>query len=148
PVNKPPFGLWLRASSPDSDRVAYAKFNSYQLRQAAIDGVKLKLQSPTRQVNVKVTSHGEPVAGATVKADLGFNIEMRSTTGANGIARLSLLPEQKLSRLTAWTDDQRVGGFSFSRTPPRDPEANEFEIELSQCRDQKLRFLAADGSPV
>jgi hypothetical protein len=149
PVNQPHwYSVWLRASSTSDDRVAYAKFNAYQLRQAAIDGVKLTLQSPTRHVDIKVLSEGQPVAGATVKAELGFGIELRSTTGANGIARLAMLPNQEVSQLTAWTDDHHVGGFSFNRSPPRDPEANEHTIELSKCRDQKLRFVTEDGTPV
>src|SRR5688572_21392875 len=93
PVNQPHwYSVWLRASSADSNRVAYERFNEYQLRQAAIDGLKLTLESPTRKVSIKVTDHGQPVPRATVKAELGFGIELRSTTGADGIARLALLP--------------------------------------------------------
>ena len=50
--------------------------------------------------------------------------------------------------MTAWTDDFRIGGFSFDRQPRRDPDANEHVVELSTCRDQTLRFLDQDGSPV
>jgi len=149
PVNQPHwYSIWLRVTSADSDRVAYKTFNEYQLRQAAIDGIKLTLESPTRQANIKVTDQGHPVAGAHVKADLVFGVELRSTTGPNGIATLALLPQQDLSILTAWTDDHRVGGFTFDRSPPRDPEADEHVIELSKCRDQKMRFVAENGSPV
>jgi hypothetical protein len=149
PVNRPrPYSLWLKASSADSDYVAYRTFNAYQLRQAAIDGLKLALQPPTRQVKITVTDQGRPVPGAQVKAQLGFGIELRSTTDVDGIARLALLPQQKLTDLTAWTDDHRIGGFTFHRSPPRDPEADEHVIELSKCRDQRMRFVADDGSPV
>jgi hypothetical protein len=149
PVNQSNwYSLWLKASSADSDRVAYMRFNEYQLRQAAIDGIKLSLESPARQVDVKVTDQGRPVSGATVNAELGFGIELQSTTNESGVARLALLPQQKLSHLTAWTDEHCIGGFDFSRTPPRDPEDDEHVIELSRCRDQKLRFVAEDGSPV
>jgi hypothetical protein len=143
-----PHPVWLRASSTDSDQVAYARFNAYQLRQAAIKGLKLQLQTPTRKVNIKVTDQGRPVSGATVNAEVGYGISLRSTTGADGIAQLALLPQQELTHLTAWTDDRRIGGFTFHRTPPRDPEANEHSIELSKCRDQKMRFVTDDGSPV
>src|SRR5687767_8953534 len=44
PVNQPHwYSLWLRASSSDNGQVAYAKFDAHQLRQAAIDGIKLTL---------------------------------------------------------------------------------------------------------
>ena len=89
PVNPSYWAVWLRASSGNSDRVAYVRLNKYQLREAAFGGLKLTLQSPTRQVDIKVTDQGQPVSGATVNADLGFGIELRSTTGANGIARLA-----------------------------------------------------------
>lgn len=149
PVNRVDwFSLWLRASSADSNRVAYAQLNRYQLRQAAINGLKLSLESPTRDVIVKVIQAGKPVSGATVKAEVGFGIELRSTTGENGVARLALLPRQEVSSLTAWTEDHRIGGYQFDRKPSRDPELDEHIVELSKCRDQKVRFVAEDGSPV
>ncbi len=149
PVNQPHwYSIWLRASSANSDRVAYKTLNEFRLRQAAIDGLKLTLESPSRQVDIKVIDQRQPVSGAEVKAELGFGIELRATTGANGIARLALLPQQELSHLTAWTEDHRIGGFTFSRKPPRDPDADEHVIELSKCRCQKMRFVAEDGSPV
>ena len=149
PVNGPNwYSIWLRASSADNDQLAYAKFNSYQLREAAINGCNLVLESPGRTVEVKVTDQGEPVAGASVKADLGFGIEELAVTATDGIARLAQLPKEEPSILTAWTGDQRVGGFTFDRTPPRDPDADEHVVELTKCRDQKLRFIAEDGSPV
>ncbi len=64
------------------------------------------------------------------------------------MAHVRLLPQQTLSRLTAWTDDHRIGGFSFTRTPVRDPDMNEQLVELSKCREQRIRFVADDGSPV
>jgi hypothetical protein len=149
PVNQPHwYSIWLIASSANGDRVAYKAFNAYQLRQAANDGIRLTLQPPTRHVTIKVTDRGQVVGGAMVKAELEFGIDLRSTTNANGTARFGLLPQQRLSGLTAWTGDHRVGGFSFNRKPPRDPDADEQVIELSKCRDQKMRFIAEDGSPV
>ena len=140
--------LWLTATSVRDHHVANKTLSAYELRQAAIDGLKLTLASPTRQVRIRVTDGGQPVAGAYVKVELKFGIEERSQTDANGIARFDLLPEQELSRLMAWTDDFRIGGFSFDRKPVRDPNATEQVVELSKCHDQTLRFLSEDGSPV
>lgn len=149
PVNQARwYSMWLKAASTNRDRVAYKKLNAFEFRQAAIDGIKLTLRSPTRHVEVKVVDEGQPVSGALVKAELGFGIELRSRADADGVVRLGLLPRQKLSRLTAWTDDFRIGGFSFNRKATRDPDADEHVVELSRCRDQKLRFVDQDGSPV
>lgn len=149
PVNQPHwYSTWLKATSAKGDRVAYKTFNEHELRQAAIDGIKLALQSPSRHVDVKVIDQGQPVVGATVKAELEFGIELHSVTGANGIARFGLLQLQELRRLTAWTDDHRIGGYSFDRSPPRDPNVDAHVVELSKCRDQKLRFVDERGTPV
>ena len=142
------YSAWLIAKSADGQSVAYKTLNQYQLRQAAIDGIKLTLQSPTRQVVVKVIDKGQPVANAEVKAELAFGIELRSKTNTEGVARIELLPRQEVSRLTAWTDDHRIGGYSFNRSPPRDPNADEYELELNKCREQRIRFVDQAGSPV
>ncbi len=149
PVNQEQwYSMWLKAASTDNEVAAYKQLNASELRQAAIDGIKLTLQTPSRHVVVKVIEGGQPVVDAHVKAELGFGAELRSRAGADGTCRIGLLPEQELDRLTAWTDDRRVGGFSFNRKPTRDPDANEHVIELSKCRDQTLRFIEEDGTPV
>lgn len=142
------YSLWLKATSAEGDRVAYQRLNAYELRQAAVDGIKLTLESPTRQVQVKVIDEGRPVFNAFIKAEVDYQIDLRLRTDADGIARFGLLQKQKLSSLTAWTEDYRIGGYQFHQTPPRDPTANEHVVELSRCRDQKLRFIDQDGKPV
>ena len=142
------YSMWLRVASKDGSLVQYIRLNMYQVRQAAIDGIKLTLQRPTRVMNVTVMHQGEPVPNAFVKTELGYGIELRERTDADGIAKFRLLPTQKPTRFTAWTEDFRIGGFSFNRQPPRDPNADQHEVELSQCRDQKLRFVDQDGAPV
>ena len=51
-------------------------------------------------------------------------------------------------QLSAWTDDFKVGGFVFHRDPPRDPQADKYEIKLDKCRDQLIRFTDTDNKPV
>lgn len=147
PVNRTRwYSMWLSVS--DRNCLGYVKLGDYELRQAALDGVTLTLQSPTRKLNVKVTDQGVPVADAFVKAELGYGIDLRTRTDADGNASFGLLPEQTPNRLTAWTEAFRVGGFSFSRKPARDPNADQHEVELSRCRNQKLRFVDEQGAPV
>lgn len=140
--------ILLKATSKASDHLAYETFTQEDLRQAAIDGVKLTLENPSRHLFVSVTDKGRPVSGAHVKAETKFGAELYSTTDASGIARFNLPLRQELWYLTAWTEDHRIGGFDFDRTPPRDPDAVRQTIELSPCRDQKIRFVDENGSPV
>jgi hypothetical protein len=148
PVNRlRPYSLWLTATAKDGSRLAIHKLNAFELRQAAIEGIRLTLQAPTRQIEVKVLADGKPVVGATVKAEVSFGVSVRATTDDDGIARLGLLADQTLEGLMAWTEE-RVGGFSFHRKPTRDPAANQHVIELSPCRDQTLRFVDVSGAPV
>src|SRR4051812_25803673 len=90
------YSMWLKAASASNDHVAYKTFNKYELRQAAVDGLKLTLQAPTRHIDVKVIDKGQPVAGANVKAEIGYGANLQSNTNANGVARLALLPRQEL----------------------------------------------------
>lgn len=149
PVNQQQWhSMWLRAASTDGSFVEYKRLSMFELRQAAIEGVRLTLQRPTREMKVKVTHQGKAVPNAMVKTDLGYGMELRERTSADGIATFPLLPTQAPSHLTAWTDDFRVGGFSFNRKPTRDPDAEQHEVELNACRDQKLRFVDPNGAPV
>ena len=47
----------------------------------------------------------------------------------------------KLIRLTAWTNDFKIGGYHFNRKPPRDPAGSQFTIELETCRSQLIRVV-------
>ncbi|QDT04264.1 hypothetical protein K227x_26540 [Rubripirellula lacrimiformis] len=149
PVNQQRWhSMWLRVASKDGALVGYQRVRMHQIRQAAIDGIKMTLQRPTRELKVRVTHQGQVIPAAAVKVDLGFGIELHERTGADGIAVFRLLSTQKPYRMTVWTDDYRVGGFSFNRKPTRDPSADQHDVELSQCRDQTLRLVDQDGAPV
>ena len=119
-----------------------------ELRQAATKGIDLRLVPTNRRVEVSVTHNGAQVANAHVNAELGGNMLLQSSTDAEGKATFQLSEGEKLAQLTAWTDDFRIGGYSFGRKPRRDPFGAEFTIELDNCRDQTVRFLDADNSPV
>lgn len=148
PVNRiRAYSLWLQAEAKDHSGVAMHRMNASALRQAAIDGVRLTLQAPERQVEIKVVAANQPVVGATVQVEVGFGNQFLATTDAQGIARVAVPERETLNRLMAWTDD-KVGGFTFSRKPRRDPAANQHLIELSPCRDQKIRFIDEQGAPV
>lgn len=140
--------LTLSASSAKNDFVASLMIDPRHLRQAAVNEVKLTLKNPTRQVVVKVVDHGQPVPEAMVKLNARFGVELQSRTDRLGMARLRLLPDWKLDHLMAWTDDFRIAGYYFDRRPVRDPNVDEHLVELSPCRDQKIRFVDQNGMPV
>src|SRR3954453_17711423 len=59
-VNQPIwYSMWLKATSTNNDHVAFKTLSEYELRQAAIDGIKLTLQAPTRHVDVRVIHKGQ-----------------------------------------------------------------------------------------
>jgi hypothetical protein len=149
PVNKAnQFSMWLMARSSDNNQVAYRLLNAFELRQAAIDGIRLTLKPATRHKTFLVQYEQRPVAAATVKIELGFGIELRAKTDADGVAHFDLLPDQQISQVTAWTDDFRIGGYTFGRRPTHDPNDDEFNVELSKCRDQRMRIEDEQGSPL
>jgi Thioredoxin-like len=149
PVNSAnPFSLWFIARSSHNHQVAYKRVNAYELRQTAIDGLRLTLQTPSLHKRFLVQEQGRPVSGATVKIELGYGIELRALSGTDGIAHFDLLADQEISQVTAWTSDFRIGGFSFGRQPTHDPNDDEFVIELTRCRDQRMRFVDQNNSPV
>ncbi|MEZ6080275.1 MAG: hypothetical protein R3C56_32780 [Pirellulaceae bacterium] len=141
--------MWIRVASRDEKFVAYQKLAAYELRHAAVNGLQFELTTqPTRTVAVRVEYQGQPAPNAWVNAELGYDINLRAQANEDGIATFHLLPEQQLARFTAWTDDFKMGGFSFNSKPTKDPAANEFTVELNQCQDRLLRVVDEEGSPV
>ncbi|TWT74468.1 hypothetical protein Pla123a_32910 [Posidoniimonas polymericola] len=148
PVNRTSwYSMQFRVASK-SGAVGYVKMTPDSLRQAAIDGKRVTLARPTRRVAVTVEHAGSPVAGAQVRADLGYNVELHTVTDADGVACFDLLPDQKLSSFTAWTDDRRVGGYQFGRKPTRNADEDSHVVELFDCRDLTIRFVDGEGNPV
>lgn len=130
-----------------NDEHAYLKIPSYELREKAMQGVKVSLQKPSRAVEVRVVDEGLPVVGAKVQASIGQS-KQRTRTDSRGIARIELLADQELSGLMAWTNDYRIAGFGFDRKPYRDPSLASYELELDACRDLTIRFVDQSGAPV
>ena len=135
--------LHVQAVSKDGRRMARADIPAFQLRQLAIDGLNLTLRPPERTVQVTVVENGKPVSKAHVAGEIG-GATFDAQTDDAGIVRFPFMNRDKLSQLTAWTDDFKIGGFSFHRMPPRDPSGKEFTIELERCRPQTIRLISDD----
>jgi hypothetical protein len=142
------YSLGITATTPHNNQSAAKFLANYELRQSAIDGLQLTLKKPVKKKRVRVTSNGQPVANATVKVELGVLQSSQAQTDAEGVAQFHLLDEQEISDVFAWTDDRRVGGYTLSRGPSRDPNAEEFPVELSDCRDLRIRFIDENEAPV
>jgi hypothetical protein len=141
PVGQPGwFNVHLHASSTDGRRVVSETISGFQLRRAAVDGLKLTIKPPERTVYVKVVDQGEPVPDAFVAADFA-GAPLTARTNGMGIARFPVRNRDKVSQLTAWTNDFRIGGYSFGRDPPRDPSGSKFTIEVERCRPQVIRII-------
>jgi len=138
----------IKAISADGEQLALKRLMLDEVREAAVKGLMLTMQPASRNVEVSVVYNGKPVADARVLVDPIQGITKSGRTDNLGVARFRLLPWQKLSSLHAWTDDFKIGGYSFNRTPARDTNANQHVIELISSRTQKLRFLDVDNSPV
>ncbi len=141
--------LELSATTTDTGRRATQGIQIRDLRQGAIDGVILQLADADRIVSVLVTEKKKPVAGAHVVADASGQFLVEGVTNDEGYVFFRLLEAEKLSQITAWTDNHLIGGYAFYRKPRRDPHGTTHTIELEECRDQTIRFLdAEDDSPV
>ncbi len=144
----PPFCLFLSATSPDGRRISRVMVRTGEIRQAAINGLVLKMKLADRMVEVTVVKDGKPATGARVTVEMQ-GPRVTAQTNDDGIATVGLMDREKVSQVTAWTDDFMIGGYSLNRNPPRDPHANRYTVELQRCRSQKVRVVNADDdSPV
>ena len=142
------YWLDIEAVSSDGGQSVCKRLLRHELREAAVGGLTLSMQAPSRKVEVTVTDQGKPVPDAQVLAELKQGSTKQVQTDPSGVARLGLLPNQKLLRLHAWTDDFRIGGYSFNKKPARNPNADQHVIELTSCRKQEIRFLDEENAPV
>ena len=150
PVGRPhwPY-VKLGAESSDGESRVFRAIRNRELRAAAVDGVELRLAPKNRVVGISVKHGGLSVANAHVSAQLGGTALLTGNTDSYGKVAFRLCEGESLSRLTAWTDDFRIGGYSFNRKPHRDPLGTDFTIDLEDCREQTVRFLdSEDNSPV
>jgi hypothetical protein len=142
------FTLRVNATSADGRQIVRETIHSCELRQAAIEAVTLRMKKPDRFVEVTVVDNGRPVSDASVAAEFAGD-RITAKTNDRGVATFAVMSRDKLSQLTAWTDDFRIGGYSLDRGRPRDPTAGKYTIELEKCRSQTIRLINdADKKPV
>ncbi len=138
------FRLDVNATSTDGRQIARKWILDDQIRQAAIDGLVLKMKKPERSVEVTVLANGQAVSDVSVAAEFEGGRVTGKTNGA-GVVAFPAMNHDKLSQLTAWTNDFKIGGYSFGRDPPRDPASGKYTIELETCRSQTIRIINDEG---
>ena len=141
----PSLRFW--AESKDGKLIAEHSVSSFDLRRAAQDGISITLK-PSRTFHVKVIFDGQAVSNANVEVENSSGHNVRGRTNELGELSVSIPKMSELRKLSAWTEDKRIGGYSFRDGPPRDNLANEHVIELSKCREQKIRVVDESGNPV
>ncbi len=141
PVGRPGrFHIDLAAASAGGQRIARMGLDSFRVREAAIEGLELTIKPPERVLDVTVVEKGMPVRDAFVIADVG-GAPLTGQTNDKGVASFPLMNRDKLVRLTAWTNDFKIGGYYFNRKPTRNPAGSQFTIELEKCRSQLIRLI-------
>lgn len=136
----------INVSTEDGRLQAVKTLSCAQFRSAAIDGLTLVVEPATRLVEIAAVFDGKPAPGATVRMRTKNSLHEQAT-GPDAVARFSLLPRDQLLSVMAWTNDYKVGGYSFFSKPQRDAASNNHEIQLHTCRDQRIRLTDIDGKP-
>lgn len=142
------YSLRIGAKSSDSLERFGISLTPIDLRQVAIDGLRIELQRAIRTVSFNVVHDGKPVANANVRVGVSDGPGIKGKSSRDGVFRVDLLAREKLNSITVWTEDHRMGGFRFSDRPARDPKANSHTVELASCRDQVFRVVDGEGNPV
>lgn len=139
--------LQIQAESRDAKRRASVSVMRPALRQIAMNGLILTLHPSARTVKAKLVHDNTPVANANLDVQTSSGAMLHFLSDEAGGVEIGLLPDERISSLTAWTDEPLFGGFQFSRGPVRDPNADTQTIELFACREQKIRVVDGQGNP-
>lgn len=142
------FYYLFEAATEDGRLQVCRGVSNLELRTAAIEGLQLQLLPADRPLDILVQYQGAPVADAFVTAFAGARL-LEGKTDQHGHAIFQVCEGEKLTRVTAWTDDFRIGGFQIGSKPHRDPRGSEFTVDMVLCRAQKICLKSAvDGTPV
>uniref|UniRef100_UPI003568E443 thioredoxin family protein n=1 Tax=Stieleria sp. TaxID=2795976 RepID=UPI003568E443 len=113
-----------------------------------LNGVTLQAERPSRTVTFTLQHAGKRVAKANVRVRLDSGVELSAVADDDGVAEFTLLSHETISAVTAWSQNERIGGYQFSRKPMRDPTADSHTIELFQCRPCPIVVKDIDGQPL
>lgn len=144
----PEFLIKMKATSSDGKKGILKTVSAYEIRQLAIGGLKLKLLPFDHIAEVAVTDGDKPAQGAFVSANVdGFFLQEK--TDKAGIARYPLLIGNTINRITAWTEDHKLGLMQPTDQGADKPVENRYSIKLAPCRTKVIRvFDKASNTPL
>lgn len=148
PVNKHRwYSIVIDAACQGGSR-AHETIVRNQLRDRVLNGVTLQAERPSRRVKFTLQHAGKRVAKANVRVRLDSGVELSAVADDDGVAEFTLMSHETIWAVTGWSQNERVGGYQFSRKPTRDPTAASHTIELFQCRPCPITVKDTEGQPV
>lgn len=136
----------LEVTDTDGAR-AFQFIPKERLRQSLVDGVQLELNYPVRFIDISTILDGKALPETNVRVSLNSAATIRAKSDSNGVANIGLLENELPERITAWNDSGYIGGFSLSRKPIRDPNAEPQVVEMSSCKQLQVKLRDPDGKP-
>ena len=148
PANIPWFSISVFATNEKGDLHAARIIQADEIRSFARRGLTLRLEPATRKIKFQATHQGKPVSNTTIFCRFSSGCRLTKKTDEKGIVSFNCLPRLRLYQVVAWKGTQYVGGYSLSREPRRDPNANDQTIELHATRNQKIALVDTTGNPL
>jgi hypothetical protein len=141
PVNKVDwFRMQLIANDSRQQLFARHSFALDELREAAVNGITLKLMPPERWVTVNLEYQDKPLANASVRASADGKF-YDAQTNAEGVARLPIPAGERIYQIGAYAEPGLTGGFTTDRRPQRDPTLDEYDIQMYKCRTVTVKTI-------
>lgn len=140
-------GVSISASAADGKWMADYVLFDFAARSAASRTIRIRLEE-TRTTRINVVYEGKPVRNALVAVDASSFHDVVGTTDDDGAFIATTPKSSKIDRISAWKDENLIGGYWFDRGPVRDPNNSQQTIEMSKCRSQKMRIVDEEGNPV
>lgn len=137
------FALSLSATDASGELDCYKTIAHDELRDAAVNGIRLVLQPPDRFVEFHLVDDKKPVADTAVFTTIG-RVSRLTKSNDQGIARVPAKNGDRLGHVGAYSDKGLVGGFTCSRRPERDPSLDKYTIEMHASREVIINTVDVD----
>lgn len=138
------YSVVIEAQCDDGARVSRTIVRQ-QLRQIVKNGLSLVLASPSKTLEIQIDHEGVPINNADVKVELQNGFALRCVSNKKGIAKVRLIDDETIYRVTAWSHQGLIGGLSRS-----DTQKNEAPLKLPMhaCRAYEIEVQTEDGKPI
>jgi hypothetical protein len=150
-------GLRISATNADATQLGFYRFPSTVTEPA---GAPIDIElSPIRVVRVRVVDDADqPIAAAHAAVQLGYPINLHSTTDGDGVAVFAIPDKEPINWVVAWKDEQGLDYriYQLSRQQQADlltkapsfPDAGEEKLVLDGAAPVTLRILDDEQQPI